>query len=66
MNTVKFLVAAAFVASLSGCLDTDGERAVAGAAAGAVIADVADTSVAGGAIAGAAAGALCDDVGICD
>ena len=56
----------AFVAfALSACLDTDTERAVAGAAAGAVVADVLDSSVATGAVVGAAAGALCDDAGLC-
>jgi osmotically inducible lipoprotein OsmB len=64
MQITKFLVAGALVASLSGCLETDGERAIAGAAGGAVLADVFDQNVVAGAALGAAGGAFCDDLNI--
>ncbi len=60
------ILAAALATPLSGCLRTDTERAVAGAAAGAVVADVLDTNVVAGAAIGAGAGALCDDAGLCN
>ncbi|GAB4386541.1 hypothetical protein [Albidovulum sp.] len=50
---------------LSGCLENDGERALAGAAAGALIADATENNVVAGAAIGGAAGALCDDAGVC-
>lgn len=50
---------------LSACLDTDTERGLAGAAGGAVIADVTGGSALTGAVVGGAAGVFCDDVGIC-
>ncbi|PPB80312.1 hypothetical protein LV82_02187 [Albidovulum inexpectatum] len=50
---------------LSGCMQTDGERALAGAAAGALVADATDNNVVAGAALGGAAGALCDDMGVC-
>lgn len=51
--------------ALSGCMQTDGERALAGAAAGALVADATDNNVVAGAALGGAAGALCDDMGVC-
>lgn len=66
MRILKLSVAPVLVLALAGCLDTDGERALAGAAAGAIIADATGNSVAGGAAVGAAGGALCDDVGLCN
>ncbi|MCU9847062.1 hypothetical protein OEZ60_03505 [Defluviimonas sp. WL0024] len=65
MRVSKVLVGLALMASLAGCMQTDGERALAGAAAGAVIADVTDNNVLTGAAIGAAGGALCDDVNLC-
>ncbi|MEJ6479629.1 MAG: hypothetical protein QNL92_13220 [Octadecabacter sp.] len=59
-----FLVATAVV-SLSACLDTDAERGLAGAAAGAVIADATGGNVVNGLLIGGAAGVFCDDVGAC-
>lgn len=57
------------LAGLAGCTQninpTDADRAIIGAGAGAVIADLAGKSVVGGAAAGAAAGALCNDVRLC-
>ncbi|MDW4548048.1 hypothetical protein R5H32_01650 [Defluviimonas sp. D31] len=65
MRVSKVLVGLALMASLAGCMQSDGERALAGAAAGAVIADVTDNNVLTGAAIGAAGGALCDDVNLC-
>ncbi|SDE90894.1 hypothetical protein SAMN04488117_101687 [Celeribacter baekdonensis] len=54
------------VTALAGCLQTDGERALAGAAAGAVVADATDNNVLSGAALGALAGTYCDDAGVCN
>lgn len=62
MLNIRLILAAAAVASLSACLDNDLERGLAGAAAGAVIADAVGGDPVTGAIAGGAAGALCDEV----
>ncbi|MDB6176915.1 hypothetical protein PAF17_05265 [Paracoccus sp. Z330] len=45
---------------------TDTDRALIGAGAGAVIAELAGENVLGGAAIGAAGGALCDDVRLCE
>ncbi|KAJ56498.1 hypothetical protein ACMU_06030 [Actibacterium mucosum KCTC 23349] len=66
MRIFKLAVAPVFVLALAGCLDTDAERALAGAAAGALIADATGNNVAAGAAVGAAGGALCDDAGVCN
>ncbi|MEL6610064.1 MAG: hypothetical protein AAFO93_14240 [Pseudomonadota bacterium] len=66
MQFIKFSLAALALTTLAGCLDTDGERALAGAAAGAVAADALGGSGTTGALIGAAAGALCDDAGVCN
>lgn len=66
MQLLKISVVILAIASLSGCLKTDGERAIAGAAAGALISDTFGGGLAVGAVAGAAAGALCDDTGVCN
>jgi len=58
----RLILAAAAIASLSACLDNDLERGIAGAAAGAVIADATGGNVVTGAVVGGAAGALCDNV----
>ncbi|SNT72562.1 hypothetical protein [Paracoccus seriniphilus] len=75
MQTSLFLRLAGLTvaaAGLSACasgyqtgLTPDAQRAVGGAAAGAVIAKVLDEDIAAGAAIGAAGGALCDDVGVC-
>lgn len=64
----KLLILFAMVAplALSGCLANDKERALAGAATGAVVADTLGGDAIKGALAGAAAGALCDDVNLCN
>jgi hypothetical protein len=66
MRYTRIIVAVALVGSLAGCLQNDAERGVAGAAAGAVIADATGNSAVTGAIIGAGAGVFCDDAGICN
>ncbi|MHC0053869.1 hypothetical protein [Actibacterium sp. D379-3] len=66
MHKLKLIVVPALFLALAGCLEDDSERALAGAAAGAVVADVLDENVIAGAAIGAAGGALCDDAGICN
>lgn len=61
---IRLLTAVALVASVAGCMQTDGQRALAGAAAGAVIADATDNNVLTGAAIGGLAGATCDDLNI--
>lgn len=65
MKILKMTAALLCVGVLAGCLQTDGERALAGAIGGALVADALDESAIGGAAVGAAAGALCDDVNLC-
>ena len=65
MQITKIFLGLALVSGLAGCLDTDGERALAGAAAGAVVADALDANVVAGAALGVLAGATCDDMGVC-
>ncbi|MBR2656333.1 hypothetical protein [Yoonia sp.] len=63
IKSVIFAAVAAF--GLSACLESDTERAVAGAGAGLVASEVLGTDRAGTMLAGAAAGVFCDDVGVC-
>lgn len=65
MHFTKIFLGLALVTGLSGCLQTDGQRAIAGAAAGAVVADALDENIVAGAAVGGLAGATCDDMGIC-
>lgn len=65
MKTVKLLSLMACAVALSGCLNTDTERGLAGAAGGAVIADVTGGNAVTGAVIGGAAGVFCDDLGLC-
>jgi osmotically inducible lipoprotein OsmB len=65
MRTKSFILAAVAAFGLSACLESDTERAVAGAGAGLVAAEVLGTDRAGTMLAGAAAGVFCDDVGVC-
>ena len=65
MDYRKIGLALVGAALLAGCQLNDTERAVAGAAAGVVVADVTNTSPVVGAVVGGAAGAYCDDAGIC-
>ena len=64
MQILKLGAVLALVVPLAGCLDNDTERALAGAAAGAVIADATENDVVTGAVIGAGAGAFCDDLNI--
>jgi osmotically inducible lipoprotein OsmB len=66
VQTLRILAVVGLVAPLAGCLETDTERAVAGAAAGALIADATDNNVVAGAAIGGLAGATCDDMGVCN
>ncbi|MEM9436962.1 MAG: hypothetical protein AAGA15_07965 [Pseudomonadota bacterium] len=66
MRFIKIIFAVSAFAALAGCLDTDGERALVGAGAGAVVAETTGGNVLAGAAVGAAAGALCDDAGVCN
>lgn len=61
------ILAFAATLALGACagIDTDGERALVGAAGGALAASATGNDTTTGALAGATAGALCDDVNIC-
>ena len=61
-NTFKLIIAMSVAATLAACGDSDLERGLSGAAAGAVAADVTDNDVGTGALIGGAAGVLCDDL----
>lgn len=65
MQAIKFIAALAVVGTLAGCLDNDLERGVAGAAAGAVVADATGNDGTTGALIGGVAGVFCDDAGVC-
>lgn len=65
MPIKTWIIAAAAFTALAGCLDNDLERGAAGAATGAVAADIVGGNVVGGALIGGAAGVLCDDAGVC-
>ncbi|SIS56889.1 hypothetical protein [Phaeovulum vinaykumarii] len=64
MQFKPLLLGSAAALSLAGCMETDGERALGGAAAGALIADATDTNVVAGAAIGALAGTYCDDLNV--
>jgi hypothetical protein len=64
MQILRVGAVIALVLPLAGCLENDTERALAGAAAGALIADATENDVATGAIIGAGAGAFCDDLNV--
>ncbi|MGL5012247.1 MAG: hypothetical protein ACRC6I_20460 [Paracoccaceae bacterium] len=65
MMTTKAIALLAATLALAGCLNTDTERGLAGAAGGAVIADATGGSALTGAVVGGAAGVFCDDLGVC-
>ncbi|MGD9918547.1 MAG: hypothetical protein AB7U46_11035 [Paenirhodobacter sp.] len=65
MRKTPIILALLAASALAGCMETDGQRALVGAAAGAAIADATDNNVMAGAAIGAAGGALCDDAGVC-
>ena len=64
MRSISLLLALVGATALSGCLQTDQERALAGAAGGAIIADALDANVLAGAAGGALLGTYCDDLNI--
>jgi osmotically inducible lipoprotein OsmB len=50
---------------LAACVNTDTERGLAGAAGGAILAEVTGGNAVTGALVGGAAGVFCDDLGVC-
>lgn len=65
MRLLRLVFWTGLAALVSGCLYTDGERALAGAAGGALVADALDENMLAGAAIGALAGTYCDDAGVC-
>ena len=65
MSLKPWLVLPLLVFGLAGCLETDAERGIAGAAGGAVVSNALGGSAVTGAIVGGAGGVFCDDLGIC-
>mgnify|MGYP003538068554 FL=1 len=65
MQKPRVVLAGLILMSLAGCLQTDGERALAGAAVGAAAADALDENALTGAAIGGLAGTFCDDVNLC-
>ena len=65
----KLIPALAVVTLLGACntgfVDSDAERGVVGAGAGALISDATGGSAVTGAVIGGTAGVFCDDVGVC-
>lgn len=62
----KSLIVLAFLSTaLSGCLENNGQRALAGAAIGAGLAGVTGNDPATGGLIGLGAGALCRDARVC-
>jgi len=64
MQIIKWLMAAALLSSLAGCLQNDAQRGVAGAVGGAVIADAVGGDAVTGALIGGAAGVFCRDLNV--
>jgi osmotically inducible lipoprotein OsmB len=62
MFKFRSILAIAAIASLSACLDNDLERGLAGAAVGAIAADVVGVDPITGALVGGATGVLCDEL----
>lgn len=58
------LIALCALLTLAAC-DTDAERGLVGAVAGAAVSDATGGSAVTGAIIGGAAGVFCDDAGVC-
>ncbi len=66
MHIKHLAVVAVLITPLSGCLDTDLERGIAGAAGGALLGEAIGGGAVLGAVLGGAAGVFCDDVGVCN
>ncbi len=64
MFRASTIIAFCAVLGLAAC-DSDTERAIVGAGAGAAISKATGGSAGTGALIGGAAGAFCDDVGVC-
>ncbi|TCO69120.1 hypothetical protein [Rhodovulum euryhalinum] len=64
MSIKSSLLMMAFALALSGCLENDAQRGLAGAAGGAVISGATGGSPATGAIVGGAAGYFCRDLNV--
>lgn len=64
MKIRSFLLLSAFSLGLSGCLGSDAERGIAGAAGGAVISGATGGSPLTGAVVGGAAGYFCRDLNV--
>lgn len=64
MNFRPLVILAIATLGLAGCLQTDAERALAGAAGGAVIGEVTGGSPVTGAVIGGAAGYFCRDLNV--
>ena len=64
MQKTSIILAVVAVFGLAGCLENDAERAVAGAGAGLVAAELLGTDRTGSMVVGAAAGVFCDDAGV--
>ncbi|PTV97242.1 hypothetical protein C8J27_101354 [Rhodobacter aestuarii] len=64
MRKSPFFFALLAATALAGCMETQGDRAIAGAAAGAVLADATDNNVLAGAAIGALAGGATCNAGI--
>ena len=64
MSITSYLLVAAAALTLSGCMSSDAERGLAGAAGGAVIGSATGGSPVTGAVVGGAAGYFCRDLNI--
>jgi len=64
MQIIKWVMAAALLSSLAGCLQNNAQRGIAGAATGALIADATGGNAVTGALIGGAAGVLCQDLNV--
>ncbi|MFD2172543.1 hypothetical protein [Rhodobacter lacus] len=64
MRSKSLLLALLAATALAGCMETQGDRAIAGAAAGGILADATDNNVLAGAALGALAGGATCNAGI--
>jgi len=64
MQIIKWVMAAALLSSLAGCLQNNAQRGIAGAATGALIADATGGNAVTGALIGGAAGVFCRDLNV--
>ena len=64
MRSTALPLARVAASALAGCMETQGQRALAGGAAGAIIADAADKNMVAGAALGALAGGATCNAGI--